>query len=157
MSLDFTEALDINTDDIERPPLPPIGHYTWQITDYALGEINSNNGSWDTVDFTVQCIEAMEDVDPDKLEDAGGVASIRLRQRFMYPKGTTPEDELNKKRTLSRLKMFLVEHCGMESGKLKTIIAESKGCTFLADIRHRPNRDDPENPFAELGRTAPVS
>jgi hypothetical protein len=127
--MDFTQALNIKTDEVERPPVAPTGHYRWRITKYAFGEVG--NGRFDTVDFTMQAVEADEDVDPGDLQNVGGVAQVRTRNRFIL---------------------------GIAEGTdLKEAIDQSINCECLGNIQHRPDPQNAEIVYAEIGRTAPVA
>lgn len=159
--MDFSEALNINTSEIEKPPLPPLGHYVFQVAKIVLGSIESKKtgDKWDTVEFQLQGVDATQDVDPVSLEQFGGAKMVRVTNRFMFPKGDKPEDEANFKRTLFNCKRFLTEHLGMDVGDdmpLKQAIDSSKGMQCVGSIQYRPNPDNPEEIYAELGRTAPL-
>lgn len=156
--MDFSEALNIKTSDIERPPLPPMGHYRFVVDSYKFGEANSGDDSWDTVDFQLKAVEAQDDVDPEALTAAGGIKSISLRHSFMFTKAQDAEAAASNGQTLYRLKRFLTEHLGLdEKGSLKETIDSSKGAQCIADIVHKASKKDPETPFANIGRTAPVA
>ena len=154
--MDFREALNVKINEIERPPLPPLGHYVFKVTKYEFGEVG--NGRFDTVDFRLQAVEAREDVDQEALSTAGGLKSVSLRHRFMFNKGETEEDKANFNRTLFNMKRFLSEHLGLgDSGGLKEAIDSSIGQQVLANVTYRPDPNDPEIQYAEIGRTAPVA
>lgn len=152
--MDFAQALNVNTAEIERPPLPPLGHYVFKVTKYEFGEVG--NGRFDTVDFRLQAVEAREDVDQEALAKVGGVKCVSLRQRFMFNKGETDEDKAMFDRTLFNLKRFLSEHLGIEEGALKQAIDSSIGQQCLANVTYRPDPNDAEIQYAEIGRTAPI-
>ncbi len=155
--MDFTKALDVKLDDVERPPLPPIGHYVWKVSKQPTFD-TVGNGKWDTVDFPMRAVEAREDVDPEELSAVGGVNSINSRIRFMFNKGDDEEAEAAFARTLFNLKNFLGVHLNMDIAgmELKQAIDQSVGNQCLADMKHRPDPTNPETIYAEIGRTAPV-
>ena len=154
--MDFREALNVKIADIERPPLPPLGHYVFKVTKYEFGEVG--NGRFDTVDFRLQAVEAREDVDTEALSTAGGLKQVSLRHRFMFNKGETEEDKANFNRTLFNMKRFLSEHLGIGTdGGLKEAIDASIGQQVLANVTYLPDPNDPEIQYAEIGRTAPVA
>lgn len=155
--MSFQDALNVKVESIERPPAPPQGHYRMKITGYKYGDISSDKGAWDTIDFQCQAIEANDDVDPQDLAAFGGPNMVKLRRSFMFDKGTDEEAVAKAKRTLFGVKQFLVEHCGLsETGSLREIIDSSKGAEFLASVKHRKDKNDPEVVYGEIDRTAPL-
>ena len=155
--VDFTQALNVKVEEIERPPLPPVGHYIFKVSKPAVfGDVG--NGRFDTVDFPLQAVEAMDDVDPDQLSAVGGPTMINLRNRFMFNKGESEEDKANANRTLFNLRNFLENHLGMdiEGMTLKEAIDQAVGQQCMANVQYRPDKDNPEIVYAELGRTAPI-
>lgn len=156
----FKEALNVDVQTIEKPPLPPVAHYRWKVIGRSFGSVG--NGKYDTVDFRMQAIELNEE-DPtpellDAVEACGGVNSIRLRHRFMFNTGDDEEAQAAFDKTKWYLKQFLVDHLGlMDEGSLSSLIDGAINCTCVADIRHRPDETNPDNAFAEIGRTAPDS
>ncbi len=154
--MDFSQALNINVQEIVRPPLPPLGHYIFKVSKYEFGEVG--NGRFDTVDFRLTAVEAREDVDQEALSTAGGLKQVSLRHRFMFNKGETEEDKANFNRTLYNLKRFLAEHLGLGgSGALKQQIDSSIGQQVLANVTYRQDANDPDVQYAEIGRTAPIA
>lgn len=161
---DFTEALNVKVDEIEKPPLPPQGHYVMQVGQKIVyGEASSNKDGtqreWDTVEFSMKGVEPTQDVDPEALENFGGASAINLRNSFMFEKGDTPEIKAAFDRTLYQCKRFIEEHLGIDTAgmSLKEAIEQAKGAQCIGEVKYRPDPRDPENMFAELGRTAPLS
>jgi hypothetical protein len=155
--VDFTQALDVKVAEIERPPLPPVGHYIFKVSKPAVfGDVG--NGRFDTVDFVLQGVEATDDVDQDDLASVGGPTAINLRHRFMFNKGDDEESKANANRTLFNLRTFLEKHLGMdiEGITLKEAIDQAVGQQCMANVQLRPDRDNPEIVYAEIGRTAPI-
>lgn len=156
--MNFQEALNTKVDEIERPPLLPMGTYRWLVEKHpALDTIA--NGRFDVCDFILKCVEAKDDVDVEDLqayiENAGDLSGARIRHRFMFNK----EDEGNFKRSMFNLKRFITEHLGVgeEAGmSLKELLAQSVGQQCLGTIKWRPDQNDPEIQYAEIGTTAPV-
>lgn len=152
---DFAAALDINLGDIERPPLPPTGHYEWEVTNTTVDA--SGNGEWEIVGFSLAAKDADDDVDRDELAKAGGLNSVRLTHRFLFPTGDDDESEAARKRTLYSLKRFLNDHLGVPEGmKLKEGLEEAKGKHCIANVVHKQDKNDPDVYHANIGRTAPV-
>ena len=155
--VDFTEALNVKVEDIERPPLAPIGYYTFKVSKPPVFD-TVGQGRWEVVYFPLVATEASEDVDPDDLREVGGVSGVRVRKQFMFNKGDDDEAKAGAARTLSNLRTFLEKHLAMDiSGMtLKEAIDSSVGEQCMGEVQHRPNPEDPDNPFLDLGRTAPV-
>ena len=157
--MDFSKALDIKTDKIERPPLPPVGHYIFEINKPAQLSTVGKNDEYDLVTFPCKAVDVFgDDVDPDELKKFGGVKMVVSQHKFMFNKADDEESAASNARTLYNLKRFLTEHLGIEEGNsLRETIDAAHGQQFVANIQYRPDRDNPEIVYAELGRTAPVS
>lgn len=156
--MDFTKSLDIKTDKIERPPLPPIGHFVFKIHKQPALTTVGKNDEYDLVTFPCQAQDvAGDDVDMDDLKKYGGLKMVVLSHKFMFNKEESDESEASNKRTLYNLKRFLVEHCGVEEGlSLRETIDAAQGQSFIANVQYRPDKNDPEVVYAELGKTGPV-
>jgi hypothetical protein len=156
--MNFSEILNKKMDEIERPPLLPVGHYTAKIVKPpVLSDKSSDKGSWDILEFTLMPVAAGEDVDTDDLAKFGafGPASAQ-RLSFMFNK----EDQLACDRTTFNLKNFLTEHCGItgdDKSSLKELLDQSVGAHCMMFIRWEPDRNNPEIQYARIARTAPVS
>lgn len=154
--MNFAEALKVKAEAVERPPLAPKGHYIFKVTKRSFDTIG--NGKWDVVDFQLQGQEAKEDVDLDELSKFGGLKSVNLRHRFMFPKEESDEAQAQFKRTLFNLRRFLTEHLGLSAeGELRELIDQSIGNQCIANVQWRADQNDPEVFYAEIGRTAPVA
>ncbi len=153
--MNFQESLNIKVGEIERPPLPPAGHYKFQVTKFVFDE----RGDYDIVSFQTKATDYTDDVDFEALQSVGGLKSVNLRRDFMFPKGNSEEDDAAKKRTMFNLRRFLSEHLQIEGADdmpLKQAINESFGKGFPAHLQCRPDKNDPEVKYAEIGRTAPI-
>lgn len=153
MAMNFKDALDTNVSDIERPPLPPIGTYVFQITKQPAQDTIAD-GAWDVLDFQCVAVEATDDVDFDALREFGDLKNIRIRHRFMF----NTADETAFKGSLHRLRRFLEEHVKVEfeGVPLKQALASSVNQRFLGTVGWRPDKNDPEIQYAEIRQTAPV-
>jgi hypothetical protein len=155
--MNFAKALDVKIEAIERPPLPPVGHYVWEVSKPAIfGDMK--DGAFDTLDFPCRALEATADVDTAELKKFGGIKMVTQRVRFMFNNGTTEEDQAAADRSKFNLKTFLTNHLGIDASgiTLKEAIDMAQGRRFLAPIQYRPDRNDPSVVYAELGRTAPT-
>lgn len=150
----FTDALDRNLEEIQRPANPPVGNYVWTVSKHPENdsfESRASGKTFDRVTFMMSIIEAGEDVDPDDLERYGDVAGFQSSKTFLFDNG----DEKAFERSLYNMKRFL-EHLGIDADdkSLSDAMAESVGATCLAELKHRPDPNDPEVMYAEIGRSA---
>ncbi len=154
----FSDTLDRRLEEIKRPPNLPIGDYVWQITKYPTVdsfEARTSGEEWEKVTFFVTCVSAHEDVDPDLLAEYGDVAGAMNQKVFMF--NTSPEKKADFERVLFNLKQFLAT-CGVTDDELplNEAFAQVVGAQFLGELKHRPDPNDPEVVFSEIGRTAAV-
>lgn len=157
MAMNFNEALNKKVDDIERPKMPPNGHYIWQVTGVPKTDtITTPNGSWDTVNIPCMAVAAGEDVDQDELQAFGNVRSIKNRLSFMFDKN----DENNFDGTLFRLQTFLREHIKVttegDGMSTKEALSACVNQQFMGELKITPDKNNPEIPRANIGTTAPV-
>lgn len=159
--MDFAAALDVKVGEIERPPLPPTGYYRWKITKPA-SMTTTKDDAWEIVEFPSAAQEAMEGVDPQALQDFGGLKMIRLNHKFLFDKQEGGEHEASFARTLFGLRQFLIEHLGIDPDlSLKEAVAQAQGQEFIAPVEYRKGKDkatgqETDDEFAQMGRTAPV-
>lgn len=139
--------------EVEKPPLPPQGHFRWQVSKIPA-MTTSGDKKWEIVNFPVRAVEAMEDVDPDELAAVGGVEKIVNRIGFMF----NTEDETEFERTEYRLRVFLEEHlkCADASQSIAEGMNNSLNQQFIAPIEWVKDKKDDSTFHANLGKTAPV-
>lgn len=158
MAMDFNKALTTAVESIERPPVPPIGHYVWHITKVPTMEKRGQDDMYQVVEFPLKAVKVFEDandVDADELKAYGKVENITNRLTFMFD--TT--DEAKFAQTLFRLKTFLKEHARVDMDDktaLKEALNSAANKRFVGELRHRPDKQNPEVIYAEIGRTAPL-
>lgn len=149
----FTDALDRKMEEVKRPPNPPVGHYTWQVKkhpDSDSFESRNTGKTFDRLTFQMSCVAPSDDVDPDDLSEYGDVAGFITSKSFLFDN----EDEQAFDRSMYNLKRFL-EHLGVdESLSLSEALAAAVGAQCLGELKHRPDPNDAEIVYAELGRTA---
>ncbi len=154
----FQDALDKQGQDIERPPNMPVGTYRWVISKHPTMD-SIADGRFDVIDFMLQCVEPLEDVDPDAISEYGKVQGKVMRHRFLF--NTDPNEKAAFDRTLFNLKIFLREHVGLgesfDNMTLKEALAESVNQEVLASVSWRPDRNDPEIVYDQIDKTAPVT
>ena len=153
----FSDALDRKQEEISRPPVLPLGHYIWQITKHPeIDEFTSRNGDdFERITFMVQCVSATDDVDPDQLAEYGSVSGAMNRKTFMF--NNDPEKKADFENSMFNVGRFL-EHCGVnqEGTTMADWLAESVNMQFIGELKHRPDPEDPEVIWTEIGKTAPV-
>lgn len=150
MALNFAEVANKKVAEIERPPLPPVGTYRWRINKLPEQASVGKDNQWDVVNFNVQAVEALDNVD---MEDyKGEVSGIFNRVSFMFD----TQDEAKFEQTLFRLKTFLEKHLGLSAETVTEALNDSVGAEFLGDIKWRQDKNDEEMFYAEIGKTAPV-
>lgn len=152
--MNFDDALNVTVGEVERPPLLPVGVYRWKVQKFERNSVGEND-MYDVLNFNVICTGA-EAVDEDELADyPGQVNGTPNRVGFMFD--TT--DEVKFQQTLFRLQGFIKDHLGIaesEGRPMKEALSMSIGHEFLGTIGHRPDKNDPENKFAEIRKTAAV-
>lgn len=151
MALNFSDVASKPLADIEKPPLPPVGTYRWQIT--KLPEVNTSpDGKWDILNVNVRAIEALDDVEQDDIK--GDVRNIMNRVSFMFNK----EDEAEFEKSLYRARTFFESHvkCAEPGDTLGQAMNNSVNQEFLGTIGWRADKNDSEIFHANITRTAPV-
>lgn len=151
MAINFADVASKKLEDIERPPLPPVGTYHWRITKLP-DQTTSKDGKWDIVNFPVICVGFEDDVDAENYP--GDLMKYIQSVRFMFDK----TDQVAFDNTLNRLKTFLIKHAkaGDESQALNECINNSINCVFMAAITWNQDKQDADVMHANLGRTAPM-
>lgn len=145
----FADILDTPMDDVEKPKPLPTGSYVWQITETVLDQTKPKDGKEPTPYVSLKCaaVSALEDVDADELEAAGG-----LRLADGSPK-TTKQDFYITAAALYRLKEFASDVIGMDVVGKSTgeVIQELVNQQFVGTIVHVPAKNDPTTVYANLG------
>lgn len=152
MALDFKSIASKQASEVEKPPLPPVGHYIWAISKLPVIREDVSDGKYDVVDFNLRCVAPTDDVD---LEDyKGDPSKIMQRHSFMFDK----TDDVAFQQTENRFKDFLLKHCGVgdEQMTLGQLMNASVNAQFMANIVWKQDKNDPEIMHANIGRTAPV-
>lgn len=153
--MDFTTALTQTADEIKRPAAMPTGHYNWQVSGPHEQEEFESRNTGDTfirIRIPMTCIGPV-DVDEDELAEFGNVNGQKLFKSFLF--NTNPDKKNEMERSLYNLKRFLVDHLGMdESASIEELLANMQGESCIGEVTHRPDQNDPEVVYAELGRTA---
>lgn len=151
----FSDALDRKLEEIKRPPNLPVGHYVWQISKHPeMDELDSQRTgtTFDRVTFQLTCLSATDDVDQDDLAAYGNVQGATQRKTFLFTRDESEKAAFD--RSMFNLRRFL-GHLGVDENlPLSEALAASVGCQCLGELTHRPDPNDPEVIYAEVGRTA---
>lgn len=153
MAINFAEALNTPMNEVERPPLIPVGTYRWVVT--KVGSDTIANGAFDVVDFTARIV-APEAVDEDALAAYGDPKGKVKVHRFIFDK----EDNAKFETALFRLKTFLHDHLKVdvpEGTPLKQAMAAAINHQFLASVSWRADKNDPNIQYDQIDRTAPLA
>lgn len=141
----FESILDKPASEIERPKPLPQGTYVCTVKGLPRFDKSSKKQT-PFVEFTLQPIEAGEDVDEDNLKAMGGFKNKTIRATYYET-----ED------AIWRLKKF-IEDCGVEiedGASLRQLIEECPGKQVTAYVKHQASEDG-QSVFAQLASTAPV-
>lgn len=151
----FSQALDRKLEEVKRPPNLPVGHYVWQVAKHPeVDEFESSRtgGTFERITFQITCVAASDDVDPYELAAYGNVQGAQNRKTFLF--SNSEDDKAAFERSMFNLKRFL-GHCGVdESLSISEALAASVGQQFMGEVTHRPDSNDQEVVYAEVGRTA---
>lgn len=156
-AIDFNKALDVKASEVKAVPVPPVGHYIWQVK--KVPEINTE-GRWNRVEFSVQAVGVYEDagdVDMEELAAFGKVTSIQNRVSFMFDSEEGTEADMIAMQ--NRIKRFCADHLKIEGAddmSLKQLLNASVNKRFVGQLTHKPDKQDPETMRANIGKTAPV-
>ena len=151
--VDFASIASKKVEEVERPPLPPVGTYRFRVTKVPEST-KSGDEQWEFVRFFCRAVEPLDNVDMSDYK--GDPANIMLSKTFMF----NTQDEAAFEATLFQMRQFMEKHIRcVESGMT---IAESLNASvnaeFLGDVKwSQDKRDQSGETFnAEIGRTAPV-
>lgn len=149
--VDFASIASKKIEEVERPPLPPVGEYRWKVTKVPE-QSKTADEKWEIVTFQVQALEALDSVDMDDYK--GEVTGIRNRVVFVFD----TQDEAKFEQTLFNLRRFLESHlqCAEPGMSIAEALNNSVNQEFIGTIRYRQDKNDQELFYAEIGRTAPV-
>lgn len=140
----FGTLLDTPSQSVERPKPLPTGSYLCVVKGQPRQDKSSKKGT-EFVEFTLQPISALDDVDQEELTAMGGFADKTIKATYYLTENS-----------IWRLKDFL-DHCGIaDEGTLRQRIDETPNCQVLAVLKHEAS-DDGQSIFARLARTAPAS
>lgn len=146
----FNEILGQAIESIERPALPPTGHYVMVIP--SIPKMDTRD-RWDVIDISLKGVRAGDDVDADMLKEYGAVSSVIGRVSFMFDK----EDAAAFDQTRFRLKTFLEKHVGVDpSLSIKEALNDCVNKQVMAEINYRADKNDPSILYVNVKSTAAV-
>jgi len=138
----FSSLLDAPSSSIERPKPYPIGTYLGVVN--GLPRIDkSSKKQTEFSEYTLNFLQAMDDVDPEALEEVGGIAGKSIKNTYYHTEAA-----------VWRLKEFL-DHLGAgdDSMTLRQRMQEVNGLQCYFTIRHEASEDGTMI-FARVGSTA---
>lgn len=146
----FNDILNQTIESVERPALPPTGHYVMVIS--AVPRMDSRD-KWDIIDFPLKGVRADDDVDPDLMKEYGAATSVTARQSFMFDK----EDAASFDQTRFRLKKFLEDTLGIDPAlTMKEALNAAVNKQVLVEINYRPDKNDPSILYTNVKSVAAV-
>jgi hypothetical protein len=147
----FNDILSQTIESVERPALPPMGHYVMNIN--SIPRMDSTKEKWDIIEFPLKGVRASDDVDPDMLKEYGAATSVTARLSFMFDK----EDAASFDQTRFRLKTFLENHVGVDPAlSIKEALNDCVNKQILVEINYRPDKADPSILYVNVKSTAAV-
>lgn len=142
----FGSILDRPSSEIERPKPLPVGTYVCVVKGLPRYDKSSKKLT-DFVEFTLQPLQAGDDVDQEALQEMGGFVNKTLRATFYITEDAA-----------WRLKKFLSDlghDVDDEKTSLRQMISESAGLQVVVTVTHTSS-DDGSAVYANVGMTAPV-
>ena len=153
MGINFSDIASKKVEDVERPPLPPVGTYRLRVMKIPESK-KSQDEQWEFLRFTCKVLEALDNVET--ADYPGDINNIVLSKSFVF----NSADEAAFETTLFQLRQFCEKHlrCVEEGMSIAEMINASVNSEFLGDVRwQQDKRDQSGETFnAEIGRTAPV-
>lgn len=152
--LNFNDVANQKVEAVEAVPLPPVATYRWAITKLpSIRDFSGKDGTeYQSVEFPVRVVAVADDADVSDYK--GDITDIRQNLSFMFNKS----DEVAFLQMQNRLKKFLLDHVkvGNPDMSFKELFNESVNQQFLAPITWSPDKNNPEEMRANIGRTAPL-
>ena len=143
MTTTFSSILDESPDEVVRPKPLPVGTYLCRVQGPVKYGKSDKKGT-EFSEFALIPIDALDDVDADDVESAGGLDGKSLRITFWHT-----ED------SIYRLDEFH-EHCGISLDDGRSRRARNDECVnaeVLATVKHTQS-DDNTRVFTNVSRTA---
>ena len=157
MAKRFSDALNTKMEEAERPPNLPSGHYTFQVLkhpDIGEGTFPSTGIDYERVTYICSPVAAGDDVDEDDLAKFGDFTKQQVRKQFLIPDGE--QDAAGFDTAMYQHRQFLSNMGIDEELAWGEAMAESVGRQFLGELTHKPDRNNPEIVYQQIGRTTVV-
>ena len=148
----FASILDDSPDHVDQPKARPEGPYIFTVGSATYGKSKQKGTPF--VEFPLRAIAAEDGVDPDALEEAGGIEGFKTKVTFYLT-----ED------SVFRLDLFH-EHCGIDLSTDKSSRRQRNDTVLNAQVlgivEHEypkdevGNADTTKEPFVRVNRTAPA-
>lgn len=149
----FNDIASKKVEDVERPPLPPVGTYRFRVMKVPEST-KSGDEQWEFLRFPCRALEALDDVEVDDYK--GEITNIMVPKAFVF----NTSDEAAFEQTLFQLRQFCEKHllCVEPGMSVAEMINASVNAEFLGTVKwSQDKRDTTGETFnAEIGRTAPV-
>lgn len=151
--VDFASIASKKVEDVERPPLPPVGTYRFRVIKVPESS-KSGDDQWEFIRFNCKAVEALDNVEVG--DYPGDITNILLQKVFVF----NTQDEAAFETTLFQLRLFCEKHlqCVEDGMSIAEMLNNSVNAEFLGDVRWKQDkRDESGETFnAEIARTAPV-
>ena len=144
--VDFEQLLGQQISEVEPPRLFPTGPYSAVLGKYETGKSSQKNTPY--VRFPVKLTGAMEGVDEQEFEDAGGMEKLMTRSPLRLDFYMTPDASF-------RLRQFLENSLELDihNRSFDSLLPETDGLEFVAIIKHEAGQKEGEK-FMRIGDTA---
>lgn len=151
--VDFASIASKKVEEVDRPPLPPVGTYRFRVMKIPATS-KSGDEQWEFLRFNCKVVEPLDNVEIG--DYPGDPANIMLSKSFVF----NSADEAAFEQTLFQVRQFCEKHlqCVEPGMSIAEMLNNSVNAEFLGDVRwQQDKRDQSGETFnAEIGRTAPV-
>jgi hypothetical protein len=153
MALNFADVASKKLEDIEAPPLAPVGTYRWRVAKLPTTR-KSGDEKWEFLTFWSKVVEPLDNVDP--TDYPGDITNIMLGKQFIF----NCEDDAEFEKKLFEVRTFLEKHikCTEPGMTMAQMLNAAQNGEYLGDVAWEPDkRDESGETFqAVIKKTAPV-
>lgn len=150
----FAEIAQKKVEDVEAPPLLPVGTYRFKITKIPSVS-KSGDEAWEFLRIPVKVVEALDDVDLSDFK--GDPTNVLMDKSFVF----NTQDEAAFSQTEFQMVQFFEKHVGCVEADMTIpqMLNASVGGEFLGTVKWQQDKRDAsgETMQATIGKTAPVS
>lgn len=149
----FAEIASKKVEDVEQPPLLPVGSYRWRVM--KIPEVSkSQDEAWEFLRVPCKVVEPLDNVD---LADyKGDPANAIMSVSFVF----NTQDDVAFEQTEYRMRQFFEKHIGCveKDATIAQMLNASVNGEFIGDVKWKQDKRDAsgETMQAEISRTAPV-